>query len=147
MRRQTVGKGIKMIEEIKKFSLAKHEGPYENWPSKTDLFFDGKPTGKKIDGYVIEKQFKIDDYYLIITSYDCPFEETNNFILLNNNFSVEHKKWIGRPYNSFCIKDAVPINDYKILILFIGDLKVTLHIKMKSFLSSKPRIKLNWFTT
>lgn len=90
-----------MIEEIKSFSLAKHEGPYETWPSKTDLFFDDKPTGKKIDGYVIEKQFKIDEHYLIITSYDCPFEETNNFILLDNNFIVRHKKWIVRPYNSF----------------------------------------------
>lgn len=127
-----------MIEEIKSFSLAKHEGPYETWPSKTDLFFDGKPTGKKIDGYVLEKQFIIDDYYLIITSYDCPFEETIYFFLLNTELKVISKKYIVR----YFMINAIPIFNKAIFVKFSDDLSAVLTIKPRFILLPSPIIKI-----
>ena len=46
------------MERINAFFLEKHEGPYEKWPRRTGLFFDGKFTGTKIPGFIVEAQYR-----------------------------------------------------------------------------------------
>ena len=72
------------MELQQRFSLAKHVGPYEHWPARTALLCDGVPTGTQIEGYVIEAQYRCEAGHLLITSFDCPFEESNSFTLLTS---------------------------------------------------------------
>lgn len=63
------------MERIDLFTLEKHDGPYEFWRPTTELWLNGKPTGSRIPGYVIEAQYRCGTRYLLATSWDCPFEE------------------------------------------------------------------------
>jgi hypothetical protein len=93
------------MQIISLLSLEEHSGPYEKWPRLSRLYSDGKDTGKKIPGYVIEAQYKCQHGYLVITSQDCPYEEANDFLLLNDKFDVVAKESLGLIYSSFLIYD------------------------------------------
>ena len=78
----------RQMEPIELFSLAKHDVPYEEWPSRTELLVERAAVGVAIPGYVIEAQYRCGPGHLLITSYDCPFEEASTFIPLGTDYSV-----------------------------------------------------------
>ena len=86
------------------FSLAKHSGPYDKWPLKTELYVHGSATGKYVPGYVIEAQYQCDDRYLLVTSWDCPFEEMQTFSLLSKDLSILSTRNYGAPYATVWIE-------------------------------------------
>ena len=77
------------------FSLEKHAGPYEKWPLESRLYAGGRDTGTRLPGYVIEAQYGCGDHYLVITSYDCPYEEVNEFLLLDRSFAIVARSGLG----------------------------------------------------
>jgi len=118
-----------MIEQTNEFSLEKHQGPYENWPLKSRLYRDGAATGTKLPGYLIEAQYRMDERFLIVTSYDCPFEEANNFILLSSELKTLSKKFLGLVYSSWLIEKHYPVSDDEIAFDFYGGDKFILKIR------------------
>lgn len=100
------------MEAQQRFSLAKHEGPYERWPVKTALLCDGVPTGTQIEGYVIEAQYRCAHGHLLITSFDCPFEEANSFTLLDDRFQVLAEAKLGVMYDSFLLNAHWPLDGH-----------------------------------
>jgi len=118
-----------MIEIIDSFSLVSHEGPYELWPSKTKIIFEGVDTREEVAGYVVELQFKVGDHYLLITSYDCSFEESNSFILLNQSFETITITEIGQAYSSFLLEEHKVINDKEIVLKYDDDYFIKLKIQ------------------
>lgn len=99
------------MKSQQRFSLAKHEGPYERWPVKTALLCDGLPTDTQIEGYVIEAQYRCDAGHLLITSFDCPFEESNSFTLLDDRFQVLATAELLVPYGAFLLNAHWPLDD------------------------------------
>jgi hypothetical protein len=104
------------MNEISSFSLHDHPGPYEGWPDLTDLYFDGQPTGTSVEGYVIEKQFQRQHGYLLITSFDCPFEEANCFILLSDTFKIIAQLSLGAPYETFLLNNATAVSEHEVIL-------------------------------
>jgi hypothetical protein len=100
------------MEAQQRFSLAKHEGPYEHWPVKTALLCDGVPTGTQIEGCVIEAQYRCAHGHLLITSFDCPFEEANSFTLLDDRFQVLAEAKLGVMYGSFLLNAHWPLDGH-----------------------------------
>lgn len=86
-----------------RFSLEKHDGPYESWPLRTRLLADGQPTRVRLGGYVLLHQFEVEDGYLLVTDYDCPFEEMTVFTLLSSELRVLSARTVGAPYNTFLL--------------------------------------------
>ena len=117
------------MERVTQFSLETHTGPCESWPLKSRLFSQGIDTGTRVPGYIIEGQFAVGDKFLLVTSYDCPSEESNNFLLLDRDFRIVCKKHIGAMYSSFLILDLSPIAEDELLITFAGDTKWKLTIR------------------
>ncbi len=97
-----------MIEALSCFSLARHDGPYDTWPDATRLFFEQRDTGRKLRGFALEAQFRVDDRYLLVTSYDCPFEELTRFYLLDARFRILGHVWKGWAYTSWLLKSITP---------------------------------------
>jgi hypothetical protein len=94
------------MQKLSQFSLETHSGPYEKWPRASRLFMNGHDTKRKITGFLIEAQYICDEGFLLVTSMDCPFEETSHFTLLDKNLktiatksptqkSLERVKWSG----------------------------------------------------
>jgi hypothetical protein len=110
------------MENISRFSFEKYEGAYEKRPLLSRLFVDGQDVQKKIHGFVIEAQYKCDDVYLVITSMDCPFEESSHFMLLDLNFNVVATANLIVPYCSFLIHRHWPISRNAIRIHYYYEL-------------------------
>ena len=127
---------------IKNFSIEKIND------LKSKLFFNGKYTGTNICGIDLRYQIKIlDKYYLIITDYDCPFEETTEIALINTNFKFLSRKSIGGPYYSWDIYNVEFIDSQNINLIF-GDniMRITLREFSIPYLFPKmkiTRLKLN----
>jgi hypothetical protein len=134
------------MERIDAFSLAKHEGPYEKWPRRTRLYFNGNDTGVDIPGYIVEGQYRCSEGYLLITSHDCPFEESNDFLLLGSDFRVLAQNRLGVPYASFLIHAHWPISSQSLRLHYYERLFFTLSIeKSTGFFRSLPRLALKPF--
>ena len=119
---------INMIK-IESFSLEKHSGAYQHWPRQTRLFFNGVDTGSSIPGYIIEAQYRCDAGYLLITSQDCPFEESNDFLLLSADFRVLAQEMLGVPYYSYLLHNHWPVSDDAIRLHYYQQLFMTLTVR------------------
>jgi hypothetical protein len=106
------------VELITRFSLVTHEGPYDQWPRATSLLIDGAPSGMSIPGYVIDAQYQCDDGYLLVTSYDCPFEESYTCLLLAEDLSVRARADLGVPYGTFLLHAHWPTGDRTLRLHF-----------------------------
>lgn len=103
-----------------RFSLETHDGPYEDWPLRSRVLADGAPTTTKLSGYNLLHQFAVTSGYLLITDFDCPFEETTVFTLLDPALQILAKKSLGVPYGSFLL-DRVEVKGPNELIVVLYD--------------------------
>ena len=120
------------MREVTRFSLASHSGEYATWPLKTTLLADLKPTATQISGYLIERQYQIGARYLIITSWDCPFEEANDFVLLDENLAVIAHKHLGVPYGTFLLADISIVDVHTLRLRYLDNDYWTLTIRDKA---------------
>ncbi|MEC5385148.1 hypothetical protein VVD49_05400 [Uliginosibacterium sp. H3] len=123
------------MEAISILSLEKHDGEYKDWPKLTRLYCNGIDTGRKIPGYLIEAQYRCAEGYLLVTSQDCPFEESNDFLLLDAHFDLIATAGLLVPYASFLINEHWPLSDRSIRIHYYGDLFMDLAIEDPSEMS------------
>ena len=109
------------MEEIDNFSLETHQGPYEKWPRKSRLFFNETDTLVKIPGYDIEAQYKCEWGYLLITSQDCLFEESNDFILLDSKFRVLATNELLVEYGTFLLYAHWPTSSCTLRLHYLSE--------------------------
>jgi hypothetical protein len=121
------------MDRISLFSLETHTGPYEKWPLKTRLFADGKDTGRVISGYVIEAQYKCFGGYLIITSYDCLFEESNTFLLLDDSYQTLATGGLGVMYDTFLLENHRALSATALELDYGDGLRYILALKPQLF--------------
>lgn len=119
------------MQPITIFTLATHEGPYEKWPLKTKLLVNGTDTGKYVPGFVVEAQYQCALGYVLITSYDCPYEESNEFLLLNDRYDVVAKSGLGVWYDTFLLEKHTPLSDTQLELDYGDGLKYRLAIEPK----------------
>lgn len=87
------------------FELVHHLGPYEDWPLETPLLLNGQPLQAKLQGYNLLHQLEHSAGHLLITDFDCPFEEAICFTLLNPQHErISQRVW-GAPYASFWLDE------------------------------------------
>jgi hypothetical protein len=88
---------------IDRFSLEQHAGEYKDWPLRTRVLVDGEPTELFVSGYVLLHQFAVDDGYLLVTDYDCPFEEATVFALVSPDLRLLSHRTVGVAYDTFLL--------------------------------------------
>jgi len=130
------------MDKIECFSFKPQPGPYETWSLCSELIQDGKATGKYIPGFVIGAQYAYKDLYLLVTSWDCPYEESQEFILLSNDLTVLCKKHIGHIYSTVFLQDHEPVAEDQALFHCNDDIDILVTIKAGLLHSSPP-----FFTT
>jgi hypothetical protein len=134
------------MQQTNLFSLETHSGPYETWPLANGLFFNGVDTHKKITGFLIEAQYICNDGYLLVTSMDCLFEETSNFILLDKDFNTIATNQLGVMYDTYLINTHWPVDSDAIRLHYYGDFFYTLHVeRIDNWRTTRHRLKLKLF--
>lgn len=91
------------MQPIARFALESHAGPYEDWPLTSRLIVDGVPVEPRVPGYVIDAQYDTPFGTLLVTSFDCLFEESNCFLLLDETLRIVAKKELAAPYGSWLL--------------------------------------------
>ena len=127
---------------IARFTLERHDGPYESWPLRTRVFKNGAATATKIPGFQLLHQFETAQGYLLITDDDCPFEEATHFVLLAHTLRVLSSSTLAVPYASFLLKSVEPAADDRLIAVFNADERWQLTIRTWSIPYLRPRLKL-----
>ena len=103
---------------IDSFTIETHEGDYENRPLKSALYFNGEKLSVKVSGYVIEKQFELPNYFLLLVNWDCPFEEGCEIVVLSKGFKIVGNYSFTPFYHSYLLTSFSEIspNQYKLVL-------------------------------
>lgn len=125
-----------------RFSLQDHNGPYESWPLKSRLLADGMPTPASLPGYSLLHQFETSEGYLLVTDWDCPFEEMTHFTLLNFTFRVLCSRRFGAPYASWLLQECHQIDGNSFEATFGENERWLIVIRSWGLSYVYPRIKL-----
>ena len=130
------------MKEITVFSFKPQPGAYETWSLCSELIMNEKRTGKYVPGFVIGAQYAYKHLYLIVTSWDCLYEESQEFILLSKDLTVLCKKHVGHIYSTILLESHEAVAEDQ--VLFHCNNKIDILVTAKSSLlhSSPP-----FFTT
>lgn len=79
---------------------------------------DGELTRTRIPGYCLLHQFKTQFGYLLITDFDCPFEEATSFSLLSFSNQLLSHHTLGVPYGSFNLERIDWIDETSAKVVF-----------------------------
>ena len=124
------------------FSLERHDGPYEKWPSRSHLIVNGHQSSVRIPGYSILKQFAVPDGYLLVTDFDCPYEETTCFSLLDEKSRLLSYRMLCVPYGSFNLDAFEWVDSQRALVTFWKDDQWMLTIRPWGIPFLRPRVHL-----
>jgi hypothetical protein len=130
------------MKPINRFTLETHDGPYDKWPLRSRLSLDGKPTGISLPGYTLLHQFETSNAYILVTDYDCPFEEITNFALISKPLRLQSCRWVGWMYETFLLERIEWIDDRTFTAFFYGNLCCRLTIRSWGIPYIRPRLKL-----
>lgn len=134
------------MKRINRFTLEKHDGPYETWPLRSRLFLDSKPTDLFLPGYALLHQFETLDGYIFITDYDCPYEEITNFAFIGKQpLRLISCRWLGGMYETFLLEHIEWIDERTFIAVIGGsDHCWRLFIRSWGIPYIRPRLKLQW---
>lgn len=128
---------------IDKFSLQEHDGEYEDRPLKSLLYYCGEALGVKVPGYVIDKQFELADYFLLLLNWDCPFEEGCEIVVLNKLKEVVGGYSFTPLYSSYNFSAIVESSKgrYKLTFNESAHYEVLINYPKKHLLSRVVRVR------
>ena len=142
------------MHAISGFSLEQHPGEYANWPAKTRLYFQGKALNCWISGYVIEAQYQVtafdradsDACFLLLCSFDCPFEEANSFTLLSSEFQILATAELGAPYATFLLQRQQWLDDRHLALEYAEQDRYILELSLRTgwlkLAKATPRLRI-----
>lgn len=122
---------------IDNFTIETHEGEYEGRPLKSALYFNGEKLNVKVSGYVIEKQFELPNYFLLLINWDCPFEEGCEIVVLSKGFKIVGNYSFTPFYHSYLLTSFCELsaNQYKLAFNGSDCFKLTINYPKKSLFS------------
>lgn len=131
------------MRPIDTFSLQEHKGEYKDRPLKSTLYHLGKETGIKVPGYVIERQFELTHYFLLFMSWDCPFEEGCEVIVLNKQHKMVGNHSFSPFYDSFLLKEVIQTSEDHYTVSFDNQhaFELKINYPSKNFFSSVVKVK------
>lgn len=103
---------------IDKFTIQKHEGRHEDRPLKSMLYFNGEELNFKVPGFVIEKQFELPNYFLLLINWDCPFEEGCELVILNKNLEIVGSHSFVPSFTSYLLSSVSELSDNHYKLVF-----------------------------
>jgi len=89
-------------------------------PAKSEILFNDAPTGRVIEGKVLEKAVALETGYLLFITDDIPDEEFLTLLLCDKNFSVLDKATLGAAMSTGDLRE-IELRGDDVHFRFIGD--------------------------
>jgi len=86
----------------------------------SNLLAEGRPTGIRVPGLVLEAQYRFGEEYLLFTTDDAPFEEALHIILLSPVYSAVDRLELGHPFAAGILRDLRPTASDTLQFSFFG---------------------------
>ena len=130
------------MRAISRFSLERHGGPYESWPLTSRLIRDGVVSDARVAGYALLHQFELPEGYLLVSDYECPYEERTVFTLLDPGLRVLSSRGVGRMYDSFLLTRAEPSGTSALIAAFANGEEVRVSVRSWGIPLLRPRLEV-----
>jgi hypothetical protein len=117
------------MQAIDDYRLGRHPGPYASWPPDTPLYKVGGDTGLRVPGYVLDAQYRTPFGDLLVTSYDCPFEEGSTFVLLDPEGGIHARADLLAAYDSYLLVGHWPIGAGALMLHYADAIFVRLRLR------------------
>lgn len=114
----SVGTNMRMAQEL---TIRQMHGTKDGEPPQSEIFIHENPTGKFVQGLVLEAAVFWENRYLLLTTDDCPFEEMLGIRLLDAGFNLLDSARIGGIYSTGSFDSLELIEPNRLRFLFIGD--------------------------
>jgi hypothetical protein len=85
----------------------------------SDVLFDGRPTGVRVEGSLLTGQFETSGGHLLLTEYEPPFDQSLKIYLLNDTFAVLDVRKVSYILQHGAARDLLP-SDGKLRFSFIS---------------------------
>lgn len=108
------------VPPVNRFRLERYDRSGNSRPLCSPLYDEAGRTETLIDGCELLHQFEVPDGYLLITDYDCPFEEKTCFTLLGPSLRILATRSIGGWYSSYLLKSVEWLDERHFLVEFYG---------------------------
>jgi hypothetical protein len=130
------------MQTTTRFALERHEGAYERWPVNSRLFVDGQASAVRVPGYTLLHQYTLADGHLLVTDFDCPYEEATSFVLLDRKSRLLCCRTLSIPYGSYNLEHFEWLDDRNARVGFWGNDRWLLTIRDWGIPILRPRLRL-----
>lgn len=118
------------MQPITNYRLAEPTGDYARWPQCTMLLdADGRATGLAVPGYALLHQYRVSVETLLITDWDCPYEEATEVLLLDAQHRLLARRSFGAPYASWSLQKAEVMDARRLRLDFHGGPRVCISVR------------------
>jgi hypothetical protein len=87
---------------------------------RSEILLRGAPTGKQVNGAVLEAAIAWRDCFLLLLTNDIPYEEMLNIHLLDDTFTLLDTAILGAAYSTGSFRELVLIEPDQVGFQFIG---------------------------
>ncbi len=109
------------MEECTVFSLEARMDKQRNHSGFSNLLRHNEPCGLVLHGCALLHQYELADCYLFITDYDCPYEESTCFTLVNKKLtSTLCRRTLGWMYHSFWLASMTWLDERNFTAVISG---------------------------
>jgi len=131
-----------LVKPIRRFSLERHQGAYDTWPTRSRLLIDGERTGLSLPGYALLHQFETSDVYLLVTDYECPCEEVTNVVLVSKKLRLQSRRWIGWMYASALLRRVEWVDERNVVAVIDDERRFLFTIRSWWIPYVRPRLRM-----
>ena len=88
------------VLNTREFSTKQISEASETDTPKCQIYINGTATESMIEGALFEAAFRYQDFYLVFTTNDCPYEETLNIYFLDQDLKILDQAILCWPYGT-----------------------------------------------
>lgn len=114
-----------------RYSVRPHTAPSPERMPQSEILIDGQPTGKTIDGAVLEAALAWHGFVLLLLTDDIPHEETLRFYLLDSALTIVDSASMGAMYSTGALSELDLSAPDSIRFRFFGGIVWTLTLLQK----------------
>lgn len=119
-----------VLQPIHDYRLAEPPGDGAPRPLRTPLqYSDGRDTGSAVPGFVLLHQFRVGVETLLITDWDCPYEEATEVMLLDAAHRLVARRSFGAMYSSWALREVEVVDATRLRLDFHGGPRVRIAVR------------------